>query len=552
MTGVAEHGGSGPGPGTGLGERPRVGSQETAPRSPKRCGLVLLVAGPDGSGKSTLAEKLAAGSGGLFPATMLVHWRPGILPRPGGLLGRPEADVTRPHAQAPHNRLVSVALLTYHLADFVLGNWFRIGPARRRGDLVVIERGWWDMAVDPRRYRMDVPRRLVLAYGRLLPRPDLAIVLEGPAEVLASRKHELPPDEVARQVAAWRDVLPGGVRHAYVDVSLPLDDVVDRVRDEIELARGDGAVRGRAPGWANLPNRRASRWIVPRRPRSAARTGLLVYHPVTLRGRAGWEMARVLARAGAFRLLPLGVAPGEPLRDAVASFLGPGTTMAVANANHPGRFIVLVLGEQGECRLVAKVATEASGAAALDREGEALERLGPLAQPPLHAPRVVARSPGVLVLEAAPWRPRICTWRIPEDVASALGAFYRRGAQGDAGPAHGDCAPWNLLRNDEGWTLIDWEEARDDAFPFYDLFHYLVRSHTLLGRPSLGAIRRGLAGKGWVGKAIRAYAQGGGLSPGDAPSMFASYLRTRTQARFDPEGRRAKRRRRRLGESLLP
>jgi aminoglycoside phosphotransferase (APT) family kinase protein len=123
-----------------------------------------------------------------------------------------------------------------------------------------------------------------------------------------------------------------------------------------------------------------------------------------------------------------------------------------------------------------------------------------------------------------------------------LGALFARQARiaeaGAFGPSHGDCAPWNLLRTSDGWTLVDWEDALAEAPPFFDPFHYLVQSHVLLGRPSLRAIRNSVRGRGKGGAVVRAYAEAAGLDLGEAKSSFIAYLRV-SQARLDlqaPDG----------------
>jgi hypothetical protein len=96
-----------------------------------------------------------------------------------------------------------------------------------------------------------------------------------------------------------------------------------------------------------------------------------------------------------------------------------------------------------------------------------------------------------------------------------MGAFYRAGTRGPGlqpGPAHGDFAPWSLLRTADGWVLIDWEDAAAAEAPFLDLCHYLVQGHAMLGRPSRQAVLDGFRDqRGWVGLAVAAYADGAGL-----------------------------------------
>jgi hypothetical protein len=95
---------------------------------------------------------------------------------------------------------------------------------------------------------------------------------------------------------------------------------------------------------------------------------------------------------------------------------------------------------------------------------------------------------------------------------------------------------------------VDWEDALAEGPPFFDVFHYLVQSHVLLGHPSLEAIRNAVHGRGESGGAIRAYAEAAGLDLGEARGSLPAYLR-QSQARLDlqtADGRRGLLARRRL------
>jgi thymidylate kinase len=175
-------------------------------RGNRKKGLFVLIVGPDGCGKSTLARSLVDKTKDDFAKVLHMHWRPGLMPRAGSLVGSKEGDPSKPHAREPHGPLLSLALLTYDWVDFFLGTWLRIVPLTAKGGLVVMERGWFDIAVDPRRYRLAVSPKLVAFLGRLIPGPDLVIVLQTDPEVLIRRKAELPLPELSRQMSRWRQI----------------------------------------------------------------------------------------------------------------------------------------------------------------------------------------------------------------------------------------------------------------------------------------------------------------------------------------------------------
>jgi hypothetical protein len=192
----------------------------------RRGGRIVLVVGPDGSGKTTLAGRLVEELKGRFEGTRRLHWRPSVLPQAGALLGRTVGNTSTPHAKVPHGRILSMLVLFYYWVDFFVGGWLKTWVLKRRGELVVMERGWQDIGVDARRYRLQVSPKLVFAMARPLPAPDLILVLEAPAAVLLKRKQELSASELERQVGAWRRVpFPRRSKVAYLDTSLGRDQV---------------------------------------------------------------------------------------------------------------------------------------------------------------------------------------------------------------------------------------------------------------------------------------------------------------------------------------
>jgi thymidylate kinase len=201
--------------------------RDVADRGKRREGRFILLVGPDGSGKSTLAGRLVEELKSRFEGTRRLHWRPRLLPQAGAFLGRSVGDTSTPHAKEPHGRILSTLVLLYYWVDFFLGGWLKTWVLKRRGELIVMERGWQDIAVDARRYRLQISPRLIFAMASLLPVPDLILVLEAPTEVLLDRKQEISAFELERQAAAWRRVpFPRRSKVVYLDASLGTEQVV--------------------------------------------------------------------------------------------------------------------------------------------------------------------------------------------------------------------------------------------------------------------------------------------------------------------------------------
>lgn len=84
---------------------------------------------------------------------------------------------------------------------------------------------------------------------------------------------------------------------------------------------------------------------------------------------------------------------------------------------------------------------------------------------------------------------------------------------------HGDFAPWNFKRIAENkWIAIDWEEARQNGLPFYDLIHYCFIQAPLPER-HVGLLN-GMLSNPWV----RHYMQSMALNTEQVEQIFRYFL----------------------------
>jgi len=176
-------------------------------RGMRRCfqpaGLFLVILGPDGVGKSTLVSQLTQACGPCFRRQRVFHWRPKVIPARTG----PGAPTTDPHGRLPRGKLASVAVLCLFFLDFWLGYLFVILPLLTRSGLVLFDRYFPDLLIDPLRYRYGGPMWLPKFLSRLVPRPDLVFVLtETQSEAILSRKREVVLEEVHRQQEGYRQL----------------------------------------------------------------------------------------------------------------------------------------------------------------------------------------------------------------------------------------------------------------------------------------------------------------------------------------------------------
>ena len=182
-----------------------------------------MIAGPDGVGKTTLSAALAA-IVSRDRQVLTFHQRPSVLPK------RTNHPVVEPHRNPPYARMMSACKAAYLFLDITLGWFFKVRPFVRSGGWIVIERGWWDIAVDPTRYRIALPYRGLRSLIGHLPQPDLIVVIEVPIGEIQRRKAELPVEELERQKTAWRDLRPP-TKVAFLDGTRPVSDLVCQVME---------------------------------------------------------------------------------------------------------------------------------------------------------------------------------------------------------------------------------------------------------------------------------------------------------------------------------
>jgi thymidylate kinase len=188
-----------------------------------------VILGPDGAGKSSVIDGLMGTLECGGRTVKMRHLKPRFVAQ---LRNQPNIIVVDPHGKPPRGALLSLVKIVVWLIE----EWYADLFHERKETVLICDRYYHDLLVDPRRYRFGAPLWMARLVGRLMPQPKLWILLNAPAEVLQARKQEVTPEETARQCNAYLAFVHRLREHRIVDASQPLGKVIADAARAIEHA----------------------------------------------------------------------------------------------------------------------------------------------------------------------------------------------------------------------------------------------------------------------------------------------------------------------------
>jgi len=202
-----------------------------------RPGAFVAVLGTDGSGKSTVIEALQPPLVNAFHSPMHYrHMRPNLLPSIARIFGHQmnSGPVTEPHASQPSGFLGSLLRLSYYSLDYTVGYWLTVWPLMvKKPCLFLFDRYFHDYYIDSRRGRINLPKWLIKLYEFFIPTPDVILCLGTDADIIRTRKPELPLDEVKRQVEKLKRFCDEKANAVWIDTGCSEKESVNNALEAI-------------------------------------------------------------------------------------------------------------------------------------------------------------------------------------------------------------------------------------------------------------------------------------------------------------------------------
>lgn len=167
-------------------------------------GLQVVLLGPDGSGKTTMGAAVIQTLGPLFEGTRILQWRPQVIkPR----LPQDPTVVEPPHSRPAYGAVRSLLQILAVVLDYWVGYLARIKPLLARRNLIVYDRDFNDVLVDPLRYRYGGPEWILRFLRKAIPEPEtFFLVLDADTETILARKQEVPIEELRRQRIGYQQL----------------------------------------------------------------------------------------------------------------------------------------------------------------------------------------------------------------------------------------------------------------------------------------------------------------------------------------------------------
>jgi thymidylate kinase len=147
----------------------------------------IVFLGVDGSGKSTLIQEIK----NEIENCTVFHFSPSHRYNTATV-------IKNPHNKNNYSITLSLIKFIFLIVNSIYSYLFFIKNGKNN-KLIIGDRYFYDIAIDPRRYRLNLPSFITNLIYFLVPKPDMIFVLMGDPYEIILRKKEVSLNEIIRQ-----------------------------------------------------------------------------------------------------------------------------------------------------------------------------------------------------------------------------------------------------------------------------------------------------------------------------------------------------------------
>ncbi len=178
----------------------------------RKMGTLISFSGPDGAGKSTLVKPFIdlLHDLGLSHTNIPHHFLTKNIPSLHKLPVAPakfaKQDYTKPYQTKPKGIINSTIRTIYYYFAFLVDRQIYINKMLKSNEIVVFDRYYLDLVVDPSRIRICLNKNHVISIFGTLPKPNISIIVLANKEQIFKRKGELTKEKTTELLQNYENL----------------------------------------------------------------------------------------------------------------------------------------------------------------------------------------------------------------------------------------------------------------------------------------------------------------------------------------------------------